>query len=321
MVRKHRLNRFGKPEVIASLMPEVSIYKPWIILTLQLLLLACVIVILARPRAGAKTQTDKVRGIEVMVCLDVSNSMLASASDDPNGISRLRRSKLILEKLIDRLGDDKVGLIVFAGNAYTQIPITSDFASAKMYLSSISPNMVPTQGTDIGTAIKMALTSFSPKETTGKAIILITDGENHEDDAVGAAHEAHEKGVQVNVIGIGSTKGAPIPMGSPGVFLKDESGQVVTTFLNEKMAREIAAAAQGTYVTGGANSAIDQVDANLKKLAHEDIERVVFTQHDEQFPIVAWIALIILLSSFFVSAKKNSWLSKYDFFTKKTNKK
>ena len=258
-----------------------------------------VVIVLARPRAGAKTATSKVRGIEVMIALDVSNSMRASSSDDPNGVSRLQRSKLILEKLIDRLGDDKVGLIVFAGNAYTQLPITSDFLSAKMYLNSINTNMVPTQGTAIGAAINLAMKSFTQNEKSGKSIIIITDGENHEDDAVGAAKEAHKRGIQINVIGLGSTKGSPIPMGGSGNFLKDDNGNVVTTYLNEGMAVDIAKAGKGIYVSG--NSADD---------------RVVYTQHDEQFPVFAWLAMIFIIANIFVVERKNRVLSKYNFFTK-----
>ena len=147
------LKKFGNPEVIAGLMPDVSPYKPWIKITLQLLALLMIIIVIARPRAGSKEQTVKVRGIEVMVALDVSNSMLASSTDDVKGVSRLQRSKLLLEKLIDKLGDDKVGLIVFAGNAYTQLPITSDFISAKMFLNTIKPELIKTQGTAIGAAL------------------------------------------------------------------------------------------------------------------------------------------------------------------------
>ena len=251
-----------------------------------------------------------------MIALDVSNSMRASSTDDPQGVSRLQRSKLILEKLIDRLGEDKVGLIVFAGNAYTQLPITSDFLSAKMYLSSINTNMVPTQGTAIGAAINLAMKSFTQNEKSGKSIIIITDGENHEDDAVGAAKEAHKRGIQINVIGVGSTKGAPIPMGGQGNFLKDDNGQVVTTFLNEQMAIDIAKAGKGIYVGGNSADAVTDVDDNLKKLAKEDLERVVYTQHDEQFPVFAWLALLLVIANMLVVERKNKWLSKYNFFTK-----
>lgn len=316
ITRRRRLNKFGKMATIEGLMPEVSKYKPWIKLTLSLLALAMVVIVLARPRAGAKTATSKVRGIEVMIALDVSNSMRASSSDDPNGVSRLQRSKLILEKLIDRLGDDKVGLIVFAGNAYTQLPITSDFLSAKMYLNSINTNMVPTQGTAIGAAINLAMKSFTQNEKSGKSIIIITDGENHEDDAVGAAKEAHKRGIQINVIGLGSTKGSPIPMGGSGNFLKDDNGNVVTTYLNEGMAVDIAKAGKGIYVSGNSADAVSDVDDNLKKLAKEDLDRVVYTQHDEQFPVFAWLAMIFTIANIFVVERKNRVLSKYNFFTK-----
>lgn len=316
MTRKRRLKKYGKAEVLAGLMPEVSKYKPWIKLTLSLLALTMIIIMLARPRAGAKTETTKVRGIEVMIALDVSNSMLASSTDDPRGVSRLQRSKLILEKLINKLGDDKVGLIVFAGNAYTQLPITSDFMSAKMFLNNISTDMAPTQGTAIGEAINLAMNSFSQNEKSGKAIIIITDGENHEDDAVGAASAAADKGIQVNVIGMGSTKGSPIPIGNQGNFLKDDDGQVVTTKLNEEMAIEIAKAAKGVYVSGNSGDAVNDVDDNLKKLAQEDLERISYTQHDEQFPVFAWIALVLMITNIFVVERKNKWLSKYNFFTK-----
>lgn len=316
IIRAKRLKAYGNPAVISALMPDVSKYKPIIKVSLELLALAMIIIILARPRAGAKQQTTTVRGIEVMVALDVSNSMRASATDDPRGVSRLQRSKLVLEKLINKFGNDKVGLIVFAGNAYTQLPITSDFVSAKMFLNGISTDMVPTQGTAIGAAIKLATNSFSANDKTGKAIIIITDGENHEDDAVGAASEAHKRGVQINVIGMGSTKGSPIPMSNHGDFLKDDNGQVVTTFLNEKMAKDIANAGKGVYVNGAGNDAISIVDANLKKLASEDLEKISYTQHDEQFPIFAWIALAIIIANIFVLDKKNSWLKRYNFFTK-----
>ena len=316
ITRSRRLKKYGKAATIEGLMPEVSKYKPWIKLTLSVLTLAMVVIILARPRAGAKSETTKVRGIEVMIALDVSNSMRASSTDDPNGVSRLQRSKLILEKLINKLGDDKVGLIVFAGNAYTQLPITSDFMSAKMFLSSISTNMVPTQGTAIGAAVNMAMNSFSQNEKSGKAIILITDGENHEDDAVEAAKEAAKKGIQVNVIGMGTGKGSPIPMGGQGNFLKDDKGQVVITKLNEEMAIDIAKAAGGVYVAGNSTDAVNDIDENLKKLAKEDLERIVYTQHDEQFPVFAWIALALMLVNVFVVERKNKWLSKYNFFTK-----
>ena len=310
------LKKFGNPEVIAGLMPDVSPYKPWIKITLQLLALLMIIIVIARPRAGSKEQTVKVRGIEVMVALDVSNSMLASSTDDVKGVSRLQRSKLLLEKLIDKLGDDKVGLIVFAGNAYTQLPITSDFISAKMFLNTISTDMVSTQGTAIGEAIKLSLNSFTPNEKTQKTIIVITDGEDHQGDAIECAKAAKEKGVYVNVIGIGSGKGAPIPLNANGAFLKDDNGQVVTTYLNEKMAKEIAQAGGGIYLSGNDPTAVSQIDEQLKAIAKADIERIVYSKHDEQFPVFAWLALVFLIIDIFVLDRKISWLKNINFFSK-----
>lgn len=316
--RSRNLKHFGRMDVLSALMPDVSKYKPGIKLVLQLVAFALIVVILARPRAGAVEQTVKVRGIEVMVALDVSNSMNASSNEDPKSVSRLQRSKLLLERLIDNFGDDKVGLVVFAGNAYTQLPITADFTSAKMFINSISTDMVSTQGTAIGAAIKLAMNSFSGDEKTQKAIIVITDGENFEDDAVAAAKSAADKGIEVNVIGVGSTKGSPIPLGG-GAWMKDGQGNVVTTYLNEQTARQIAKAGGGIYVVGSAGDAATQVSNELKKLAKSDLQKVVYSQNSEQFPIFAWIALVFLIGDMFVLERKNSWLRKINFFTKEKN--
>ena len=285
--RSKNLKIFGQRIVADELMPDVSKYKPWIKLTLELVIVALIIVILARPRAGSKTEVTKVRGIEVMLCVDVSNSMLASSTDDPKGVSRMQRTKLVMERVIDKLRDDKIGLIVFAGNAYTQMPITSDGVSAKMFLNEISTNMVPTQGTAIGAAIKLAMNSFTDNDKSQKAIIVITDGENHEDDAVAMAKSAKEKGIQVNVVGVGTVKGSQIPIGG-GQLMKDDNGNVVTTRLNEQMAQDIATAGGGVYVPGNASDAVSTLNDQLQKLAKSDLKSVVYSQHNEQFPVFAW---------------------------------
>lgn len=319
--RKKALNRYGNISVLAPLMPEVSKYKPWIRITLMLLALLMIVIVIVRPRAGSKEEVVQVKGSEVMIALDVSNSMLASSTDQSSSVSRLQKSKLMLEKLINKLDNDKVGLIVFAGNAYTQLPITSDFVSAKMFLSSINTNMVSTQGTAIGAAIKLAMNSFTPNEESQKAIIVITDGENHEDDAVGMAKEAHKRGIEVDVIGVGSTKGAPIPLGGQGAFLKDDNGQPVTTYLNEQMAQEIAQAGGGIYVSGNDNNAVNVIDDQLKSLAKSDLEKIVYSKHAEQFPIFAWIALILLVGEIFILERKISWLKNITFFSNKNEDK
>lgn len=317
IVRKNRIRKYGNPTILECQMPDVSKYKPWIKISLQLLAITLIIVMLARPRAmgGSKEETVNVQGIEVIVALDVSNSMLASSTDDPKGVSRLQKAKLILEKLIDKLGNDKVGLIVFAGDAYTQIPITADFVSAKMFLSSINPNMVPTQGTAIGAAIKMAANSFTPDDKVQKSIIIITDGENHEDDAVGAAEEAYKKGIQINVMAIGTQKGGPIPMGD-GSYLKDEYGNMVISVPNEDIAKDVAKAGKGIFVSANSNDAINTLDARLKELSKSNIQKTVFSPSDEQFPIFAWIILAIIIIDIFVLDRKIFWLKKINFFTK-----
>lgn len=317
IAQRKRLLRFGRIDMLSKLMPDASKYKSWVKLSLQLFALAAIIIVLARPRAGAKEEMSTVKGIEVMIALDVSNSMLASSNDDPNGISRLDRAKYLLEKLIDKLSNDKIGLIVFAGEAYTQLPITSDFVSAKMFLNSINTEMVPTQGTAIGSAISMATNSFTPDEATQKAIIVITDGENHEDDAVEIAKSAAEQGVQIDVIGLGSGKGAPIPINAKkGLYLKDSTGKPVTTYLNENMAKEIAKAGNGIYISGNSSSAVSDIDAQLETLEKSDLERVVYSSSAEQFPVFAWIALIFLIIDIFILDSKNALLKKINFFSK-----
>lgn len=317
IAQKKKITRFGRIDILSNLMPNASKYKSWIKLSLQLIALSSIVIVLARPRAGAKEETSTVKGIEIVIAFDVSNSMLASSNDDPNGISRLDRAKFILEKLIDKLSNDKIGLIVFAGEAYTQLPITSDFVSAKMFLNSINTEMVPTQGTAIGAALSMAVNSFTPDETTQKAIIIITDGENHEDDAIGVAKVAAEQGIQIDVIGLGSGKGAPIPINArKGIYMKDASGKPVTTYLNENMAREIAQAGNGIYISGNSSSAINEIVSQLDSLEKSDLERVVYSSSAEQFPIFAWIALIFLIVDIFILDSKNALLKKINFFSK-----
>ncbi len=273
-----------------------------------------VIVVLARPRAGSSKTTTNVHGIEVMVAVDVSNSMNASSTDNPQDVSRLQRAKMILQKLIDRLDNNKVGLIVFAGNAYMQMPMTSDAASAKLFLNGINTNMAPTQGTAIGAAINLGLNGFSQSKKSQKAMIIITDGENFEDDAVEAAKNAAKLGVQVDVIGVGSTTGAPIP--TPDGYLTDDEGKPVTTYLNEKMAQQIADAGNGVYISGTANDAVSTLQETLDKLAKSDLATVSYTQHDEQFPVFATIALLLLIGLLLLLERKNPWLKRYNFFTK-----
>lgn len=319
--RMRKLRRFGNPDTLAALMPEVSRYMPWVKLTFSLLIIAVLVIMLARPRATSgldadAAETETSQGIEVMICMDVSNSMLASSTDDENGVSRLQRAKFILEKLIDKMQNDKVGLIVFAGDAYTQLPITSDYISAKMFINSITTDMVPTQGTAIGSALEMAMNSFTPTDDIGKAIILLTDAENFEDNAVEAAKRASGAGIQVDVIGLGTGRGARIPTGNGHYMINPMTGEEVVTRHDESTGAEIAKAGKGIYVNGASTSSINAVDTKMDELEKKEFERKSFSPQSEQFPIVAWIALILLVADIFVVTRKISWLKKYRFFTK-----
>jgi Ca-activated chloride channel family protein len=268
---------------------------------LLLAAITAVIFVIAGPQFGSKLETVKRQGVEVMVCLDISNSMLAE-DIAPN---RLAKAKQMLKQLTDGLKNDKMGLIVFAGDAFTQLPITSDFISAKMFLESINPSMVSSQGTAIGSAIDLAMRSFSPDENAGKAIVVITDGENHEGNAVEAASNAAAKGVKISVVGIGLPKGAPIPVGNND-YMKDEAGNVVVTQMNETMCKEIAQAGQGMYVRAdNTNSALKALESELGKMAKSEVESQVYSEYDEQFPTLAWLALIILVAEFFILERKN----------------
>lgn len=315
-----KIAKFGRAGVVKGLMPEQSKYKPWIRLTVELVLLATIVVILARPRGGAQETNTTMKGIEVMICLDVSNSMNAASDDDAPDVSRLQRSKQVLEKLIDRITGNKVGLIVFAGNAYMQMPITGDAQSAKMYLSSINTDMVPTQGTAIGAAINMACQCFSSNPRTQKTIIVITDGENFEDDAVSSAEDARKKGISVNVVGIGSVNGSPVPT-ADGEVLTDENGSPAISKLNEKGAMEIAKGGKGVYVNGVASDAVDALNDQLMKLSKTDLGSYNYSVESELFPIFAWIAFILLIAELFILDRKNPILKRFNFFTKKEQKK
>lgn len=317
VARKHKIKKFGQPAVLEPLMPERSPYKPYIKIILQMIAILALIIAIARPRSGEKEDVEDSRGIEVMIAFDVSRSMLASSNDDPRGISRLDRAKHILDKLVDKLNNDKVGLIVFAGEAYTQLPLTTDYISAKMYLNSLSPNMIQTQGTAIGDAIGLAMNGFTSDETMSKAIILITDAEDHEGNADEMAKEAANKGIQINVIGVGSPKGNPIPLDNQGTYMKDREGNVVTTKLNESVAASIAKTGNGIYVNGAQSSALNTLEDSLDSLEKGDIQHIVYKASAEQFPVFGWLALIFLIADIFVLDRAIRWLNNYNFFTKK----
>jgi len=310
--KQRQLQEFGDKELMAQLMPDASKSRPIWKFCLLIVAFVLLIVAAARPQYGQKENTVKRQGIEVMVALDISNSMLAE-DVAPN---RLDRAKQMLSKIIDNMVDDKVGLVVFAGEAFTQLPITCDYVSAKMFLNTITPNLIQTQGTAIGTALQTAISSFGSLESeAGRAIVLITDGENHEDDAIAAAKQAHELGMQVFVIGIGKPEGAPIPKPGTNDYFKDRSGQVVVSKLNEEMCQQIAEAGSGVYVRcDNTNTAMRALQQELDRIATTELETTVYADYNEQYQSFALIALLLLMIEFFIMSRQNHRLTRMDLF-------
>lgn len=311
--RRSKLRKFGDPELVRQLMPNVSKFRPTVKFWLLLVAWALLVVMVARPQVGAEVQRDKRNGIEAIICLDISNSMLAQDVAP----SRLDKSKLLVESLVDRFTNDKIGLIVFAGDAYVQLPITSDYVSAKMFLQNIDPSLIQTQGTDIAQAINLGLHSFTQADKIGRAIIVITDGEDHEGGAVEAAAEARKKGVNVFILGVGDTKGAPIPTGDGG-YMKDRSGQTVMTALNEQMCREVTQAGSGKYIhvdnTGDAQT---ELNNDLARLQRGDSEAVIYNAYDEQFQAFGILVILLLVVEACILEAKNPLLKNIKLFRRR----
>lgn len=316
--KRCQLVEFGDPELLAHLMPDASKSRPIWKFCFLMVALVLLIVAAARPQFGQKEKTIKRQGIEVMVALDISNSMLAE-DVAPN---RLDRAKQMLSKMMDNMVDDKVGLVVFAGEAFTQLPITCDYVSAKMFLNTTSPALIQSQGTAIGAALRTAIASFGTAESeAGRAIVLITDGENHEDDAVAMAKQAYERGIQVFVIGIGKPEGSPIPMVGSNDYMKDRNGQVVVSRLNEEMCQQIAAAGHGVYVRcDNTNTAMRALQNELNELATAELETTVYADYNEQYQSFVLVALLFLVIEFFIMMRKNHRLARMDLFKEKSDK-
>ena len=312
--QKKRLRKFGDPKLLRSLMPDVSRFRPAVKFWMLQAALALLIVMLARPQFGTKISNEQRVGIETIIAMDISNSMLAEDIVP----SRLDRSKMMVENLVDHFTNDKIGLIVFAGDAFVQLPITSDYVSAKMFLSSIDPSMMATQGTDIARAIDMASHSFTQEEGIGKAIIVITDGEDHEGGALEAAEAAKKAGMRVYVLGVGSTQGSPIPIPGTGDYMKDNTGNTVMSALNEDMCRQVAQAGGGAYIHVENNSAAqDQLDNELNKLSKKETTSTVYSEFDEQFQAVAILALLLLILEICVFDRRSPLLKRLTLFGSK----
>lgn len=312
--KKRRLEKLGQYSMVLQMMPDVSQGRQVVKFFLYSIGLAFVLAGMANLQTGSKMQEVKRTGADIMLCLDVSNSMLAEDLK-PN---RLERAKQAIEKMIDRLDGDRIGMIVFAGEAYVQLPITTDYNAAKLFLNSIAPNMIPTQGTAIGAAIEKSMESFGKDEGKNKAIIIITDGENHEDDAIKLAEDANKNDISIHTIGIGSDAGVPIPVymnGVPAGYKKDKEGNTVITKLNEKLLQDIAGAANGVFVKAtnadvGLNAVLDKIGELDKK----EIESKRYTDYEDQFQWFMAAALLFLVVEFFISERVNEWFRKLNLF-------
>lgn len=320
-MRIRNLHRLGNIKTLAPLMPAVSPYKPVLKVSLRALALVFLVIAIARPWGGVKDEKTVKRGIEVIIAVDASNSMKASATDSPNGPDRMRTSKLMLEKLINRFDNDRVGLILYAGKPYTLIPVTNDYVSAKMFLNSVDPSMIEDQGTDISAAISMASSSFSNDRNIGKALVLITDVDDLENPeaAVKAAEKAASSGIQVDVVGVGSATPVPIPDGT-GYMIDPDTGTEAKTALNSDLASKVAAAGRGIFVNATSGDALNALDRQLSGLKKAAMESSVYSTHDELFGVFAWIALALVVIDMFLLERRITWLDKISFFNRKRNK-
>ena len=310
LLHKKQIRKLGDVTLVTALMPNRSELRKHTKFIFLLLALSTMIVVIARPQYGLKQQTDTTNGIEAVVMLDVSNSMLANDVTP----SRLDRAKLLITNMVDKMKNDKIALGVFAGEAYPQLPITSDYASAKVFIDAISTSMVTLQGTDIAAAINLGCKSFTNKKDVGKAIILITDGENHEGGAEEAAEQAAKDGIKVFVIGVGTSQGTEIQ--TPNGPLTDENGQIVHTALNEEMCRSIAKAGHGVYLhLDQSNSAQDELQNQLRQLKQAS-STTTYTARNEQFQTIALLLLLFLIIETCIGETKNSFLNKINFFNK-----
>ena len=316
--KRRQLEVFGDAELMAQLMPNASRVRPTVKFSILMVALALLFIAAARPQFGTSERTEKRNGIEAIVALDISNSMLAE-DVAPN---RLDRAKQMMSKLMDNMVNDKVGLVVFAGDAFIQLPITCDYVSAKMFLNTITPDMIKTQGTAIGQALNTSIRCFGQQSEASRVIILITDGENHEDNAVEAAKKAKETGIQVIVVGIGKPEGSPIPIPGTNNFRKDRNGNVVVSKLNEDMCREIAQAGGGIYVRcDNTNTAMKAIQHEIDQLATQEFETQVYTEYNEQFQGFALISLLLLVIDFFIFNRKNKAITKLDIFGEMKNER
>ncbi len=310
--RKKRLARFGNPATIEGLMPEASPKRVRNKFLLLLIAIVLIVMALARPQFGSRLREVTRRGIEIMIAVDVSNSMLAE-DFEPN---RLERTKYAIDRLIEQLREDRIGLIVFAGEAYVQLPITSDYVAARNFVRHLSPDMVSRQGTAIGAAIDLAANSFSVGSEGSRVLIVISDGENHEDDPVAAAEKAVERGIRIYTIGMGTAEGAPIPVN--GKYLTDEQGNMVVTRLDEETLERVALVTEGSYIRATDRSVgLTEIVAHIDEVEKRDLRATLFEDYNEQYQYILAAAGLLLLLEALILSRKNRILARFNLFNKK----
>ena len=315
-VQRKKLKEFGQTDLVRELMPDLSLRRKLGKDLILLFAFAFMILALARPQMGAKTEKVKLEGIEMMVALDISNSMRATDASP----SRLALARNIVSRVIDKMSNNKIGLIFFAGDAFVQMPITSDFISAKMFLDNASPDLIEAQGTEIGKAVRMARYSFSKDNKAKKAIVLITDGENHDGDATREVEAAKKEGILVSVIGVGTEEGGPIKM-DDGNYLTDENGQMVVTKLNTQMAKEIASAAGGVFIHAeDVSGSVRALEKSLEKLEKTELESTIYSAYNEVYQYFLFPAILLLVLEFVILGRKNRYFERMKLFERKEHK-
>ena len=319
--RRKALSRFGKSGFIAHLLPHKPRWKHIAKFALMMLAFVCLIIGIANPQIGTKYEKVKRKGVDLIVALDVSKSMLAEDVKP----SRLDRSKQFISRLIDKLQNDRIGLIVFAGNAYLQMPVTIDYTAGKIFLKTISTKMVPTQGTAIAKAIDLARNSFQSEETKHKALVVITDGENHEGELDEAIKDAVEEGVVIYTLGVGTPKGSPIPIYRNGVqvdFKRDKNNNIVLSRLNENMLQEIALKGNGEYqrLSTGSDELVSLMN-DIASMEKKEFEERIFTDYEDHFQYFIFIAIILMVIESFLTERRSVWLSDWRIFSNSNKKR
>ena len=313
--KRESLSLFGDSKLLKELMHSYSKARTQIKNTFTILIFTLLIIGIANPQVGAKMEEVKREGVDLIIAIDLSNSMLTE-DIKPN---RLEKAKLAISRLIDKLEGDRIGLIVFAGDAYVQLPITTDYSAAKLFLSTINTNIVPTQGTEIGKAIDLGVQSFDMENVQNKAIIIITDGESHDEKAIESSQQAQELGIFVHTLGMGLSKGGPIPIynkyGNQTGYRKDKEGNTVVSKLNENLLQEIARAGAGIYVRANNSKAgLATLFAEINKMEKKEIGTMVFTEYKDRFQLFIGFALLLLLADLILLNKKNKWSNRINFY-------